>query len=73
MLIVMGQTGNRTPHKATSGYTSPASEGKIPSPRKHLVEVLSELRDLLEDYAPAWYTEDYHRKVESVLCSRKKH
>jgi len=72
MLIEMGQTGNRTLHKASSGYSSPAAEQETLSERKHLREVLSELRDLLEDYAPAWYTEEHHRKVESALHTRKR-
>jgi hypothetical protein len=36
-------------------------------------EVLSELRDLLEDYSPPWYTEEHHRRVESALHMKKKH
>jgi len=72
MLIVMGQTGNRTLHKAASGYSSPDNELETSSESKHLREVLSELQDLLEDYAPTWYTEEHHRRVESALHARKR-
>jgi hypothetical protein len=45
----------------------------MPSTHKDLKEVLSELRDLLEDYAPTWYTEEHHRRVESALHTGQKH
>jgi hypothetical protein len=32
-----------------------------------LVEALMELRDLLEEYAPVWYTEEHREKVMSAL------
>jgi len=32
-----------------------------------LEEALVALRDLLEDYAPAWYTEEHREKVMSAL------
>ena len=73
MLIVMGHTGNRTPEKATSSYTPRDAEKKLPAPSKHLVEILSELHDLLEDYSPVWYTEEHHRRLESALHTPKKH
>ncbi|HTT19625.1 MAG TPA: hypothetical protein VMG82_11790 [Candidatus Sulfotelmatobacter sp.] len=72
MLIVMGQTGNRTLHKAAARSVSPDDEHKTLSQRKHLTDVLSELRDLLEDYSPAWYTEEHQRKVESALHNKRK-
>lgn len=72
MLIVMGVTGNRTPEsKAVSGSSS-VNDSETPE-RKRLVEVLSELRNLLEDYSPSWYTEEHHRRVELALHTRKKH
>jgi len=73
MLIVMGHTGNRTLQKATSSCTSSDNVRKMRSPQKQLLEVLSELRDLLEDYSPAWYTEEHHQRVESALHVRKRH
>ena len=32
-----------------------------------LREALKMLYDLLEEYAPAWYTEEYHDKAEAAL------
>jgi hypothetical protein len=72
MLIEMGHTGNRTLHKAASGYSSLDNKHDTASQRNHLREVLCELRDLLEDYAPAWYTEEHHRRVEAALHPKKR-
>jgi prephenate dehydrogenase len=41
------------------------SEG-VPTPR----EVLEELFQLLEDYAPAWYTEEHHDRAVAALLGR---
>jgi hypothetical protein len=29
--------------------------------------VLAEVRSLLEDYSPAWYTEEHQRRIQSAL------
>ena len=34
---------------------------------RELREALKMLYDLLEDYAPSWYTEEYHAKAEAAL------
>ncbi len=34
-------------------------------------EVLEELFQLLEDYAPTWYTEEHHNKAVAALLNRK--
>lgn len=34
---------------------------------RKLREALKMLYDLLEDYAPAWYTEEHHNKAEAAL------
>jgi hypothetical protein len=39
----------------------------IPTPR----QVLEELFQLLEDYAPAWYTEAHHNRAVSALLGRR--
>jgi len=73
MLTEMGSTGHRTlQSKAESSFSS-LQENATPSERTSLVEALSELQDLLEEYAPSWYTEKHHRKAESALHPRKKH
>ena len=74
MLIEMGQTVIRTSHSKTASSLSTADvEHKTPSERTRLVEVLSELHDLLEEYSPMWYTEEHHRRIQAVLYIRKKH
>ncbi len=74
MLIVMGSTGHRMLHsKATSSFSSGHDEHGTPSERTRLVEALSELQNLLEEYAPSWYTERHHRKAESALHPKKKY
>lgn len=35
--------------------------------RARLVEALSELYHLLENYAPTWYTQAHHKKAEDAL------
>jgi hypothetical protein len=72
MLIAMGSTGSRTLHsKAESSFSSVHDEQGTPLERTLLVEALSELRNLLEEYAPSWYTEQHHRKTESALHPKK--
>jgi len=73
MLIGTEQTGNRTLQSKTESDIPSVSDHENSSERKRLVEVLSELRSLLEDYAQAWYTEEYHRRVELALHTGKKH
>ena len=73
MLTSMEHTGNRTPDSKSDSSFSSGNENETSLDRKRLVELLSELRNLLEDYAPAWYTEEQHRKIESALHNGKKH
>jgi hypothetical protein len=73
MLIVMGSTGSRTlDSKETSSSLSDHDKNESPAAHKRLVEALSELQNLLEEYAPSWYTEKHHRKAESALHPKKK-
>lgn len=39
---------------------------RAPNPR----EVLEELFELLEDYAPTWYTEEHHNRAVAALLGR---
>ena len=73
MLMGMGQTVKRTPPDKSDSSFSSENENEAWLDRKRLVELLSELRNLLEDYSPSWYTEEQHRKVESALHGGKKH
>jgi hypothetical protein len=34
---------------------------------EQVASVLCELRDLLDDYAPAWYSAEQHSRVESAI------
>ena len=68
MLIVMERPETRKPqNRPASRLFSADSEHNVESDCKGLVEVLSELRNLLEDYSPAWYTEEHQRWLESAL------
>jgi len=70
MLIVTGQSGNHSLHnKVASSLFAAGNENNTASDRTSLLEVLSELRNLLEDYSPAWYTEEHQRRLESALHS----
>ena len=71
MLMGMEQTVNRTPPDKSDSSFSSENEIEASLDRKRLVELLSELGDLLEDYSPSWYTEEQHRKVESALHAGK--
>ena len=43
--------------------------GAAESPKAQ--EALKMLHDLLEEYAPSWYTEEHHDKAEAALASWK--
>jgi hypothetical protein len=45
----------------------PESDDGIPTTR----EVLEELFQLLEDYAPTWYTEKHHNRAVAALLGRR--
>lgn len=42
------------------------AEPGVPTPR----EVLEELFQLLEEYAPTWYTEEHHNRAVAALLGR---
>jgi hypothetical protein len=52
-----GSTGpiKLIPHRETDEEDTPA------------IKVLAELYELLETYAPSWYTEEHRRRARSVL------
>ena len=47
---------------------SDANEQGTPSER----EVLQEMFELLEDYAPTWYTEEHHNRAVAALFGRER-
>jgi len=68
MLIARGQPVIRTPQNSSaSSLFAPGNEHKTASDRASLVELLSELSDLLEDYSPVWYTQEHQRSLKSAL------
>jgi len=50
--------------------TNEASEMRLEL--RHLANALAEVYELLEDYAPTWYTSHHQERVESALRSAKK-
>jgi len=50
--------------------TNEASEMRLQL--RHLANALAEVYELLEDYAPTWYTSHHQERVESALRSAKK-
>jgi hypothetical protein len=41
--------------------------GRTGQEQKQILDALKMLFDLLEEYAPAWYTEEHHRQALSAL------
>ena len=56
----------RVTEEAGNGSPKAASQHSAPTP----TVVLQELFDLLEDYAPMWYTEEIRNRALSALSSR---
>ncbi|HXJ88122.1 MAG TPA: hypothetical protein VMS18_14975 [Candidatus Binatia bacterium] len=48
-------------HKASRA--KPATRPSV----EQLAEVIRELRDLLHEYAPSWYSPEQHSRVESAI------
>ena len=46
-------------------HSVPATSTFAPAPDSH--EVLREIFELLEDYAPSWYTEELHNRAAAAL------
>ena len=51
-------------------YSNDEPEAKLELAR--VKDALTELYELLEDYAPTWYTEQHHKKAASALRLTKK-
>ena len=70
----MGSNGHRTLKSKNSPGPSQVlhfnSAAELEPTR--LVDALSELHDLLEAYAPSWYTEEHHDKVLAALHPPRK-
>ena len=71
MLNVIETRGNRRlTQKAVS--TCSSSSECCEAERAHLIDALSDLHNLLEDFSPTWYTQRYRDKAESALHVEKK-
>lgn len=43
-----------------------------PQQEEDLYDTFLKMRDLLEAYAPAWYSDDLRKRVEAVVQSKEK-
>jgi hypothetical protein len=66
MLTIMGSAVGSAAELRESSHTSQL-KNESASERTRLIDALSDLHSLLEEYAPAWYTEEHHRKAELAL------
>ncbi len=57
---------------ANTGNLGPGSSLNQPASIGEVAEVYAEMFDLLEDYAPAWYTEELHARAIVSLEALKK-
>ena len=64
-------TNNPQPGLPTTSHLSQCESGKNPN-QEQLVQTLAQLHQLLEDYAPTWYTQEHHEIAEAALQSLRK-
>ena len=71
---IMGAHVNRSPNGRNSAPPIKAGSRASDWARdpELLAEALTDLYELLEEYAPSWYTQEHHEKVEAALYSKKK-
>lgn len=52
----------------------PASGPSVRGPQQeeNLYDTFLTMRDLLEEYAPVWYSDDLHKRVQAVVQSMDK-
>ena len=51
----------------SSSPTTPTTEIRPTPPQTDVLQVLNEVYQLLDDYAPAWYSEELHAKLTRTL------
>ena len=70
----MGQIGefvnNNLQHRTERSFQLAEPESGMEVDRVRLLDALEELHRLLEEYAPAWYTQEHHEKAEAALRGR---
>jgi hypothetical protein len=59
-------TERRTRHSTSASRFAIATTPSEPEVHA-LTDLLSEVQDLLDEYAPAWYGEDLHNRIEAAL------
>jgi len=67
------ETGGRTLQTKAGSIVSSPCHYEVASEHKRLVEALSELRNLVEEYSPSWYTVEHRRRIEIALHSNAKY
>ena len=73
-MLTVTRTGSRTLRENTkANLPSLRLHNDFQSERDRLFEALSDLHNLLEEYAPSWYTEEHHRKAELALHPRREY
>ena len=73
MLTVVETHRNRgLTQDVASPSSSLSSQNRPETERDHLIDALSDLHNLLEDFSPSWYTERYRNKAEAALPRKKK-
>jgi hypothetical protein len=62
-------------HDQRAGNFAPPlnSDSETDSVQERLADALAELHNLLNQYAPSWYTQEHHTKAESALQLLKRH
>jgi len=73
MLTVVQQTASHKLRAQAKSNLSSLLRNNGENERALLIEALSDLHNLLEEYAPSWYTEEHHRKAELALQSAKEY
>jgi hypothetical protein len=64
----MGKRMLNTPDQRVGSFSRPLnSESETDPIQERLADALVDLHNLLEEYAPSWYTQEHHTKAESAL------
>jgi hypothetical protein len=70
----MGDVMLNTHGQRIGDFSQPLnSESETDPVQARLADALVDLHNLLKEYAPSWYTQEHHTKVESALQLLKRH
>ena len=73
LTVTRTSNGSTLREKTESNLVSLRRHNDQNSERTRLIEALTDLHNLLEEYAPAWYTEEHHHKAEAALHPGKEY